>query len=344
MPKNFILGKISVLCKYSKFSHAKIKLKHMTQTSDTSCLINGIKPSTLYLPKLPEFSQKTLFDYLIFKFPHILKTTWQQRFLTGKITDTHGLPLNLTTPYQHGHTIHYYRELPPDSEPIIPFCEQILHLDEHLIVVDKPHFLPVIPTGRYLNETLLTRLRLRPELAHLNVAHITPIHRLDKDTAGVMLFSHNLASRSQYSQLFATKQIQKTYHAIAPTLDLKSENFYPFEIRSRLVRGEDFFTTQTVIGAVNAITQINKLNDFEKEGKKLSLYQLNPITGKKHQLRVHMNSLGIPLVNDRLYPTIQPFSEIADFSQPLQLLAKRIEFSDPITGEWRVFESERELG
>lgn len=302
-----------------------------------SNLLNGIKPSALYLPKLPAFSQKTLLDYLIVKFPNIASDLWRQRFVEQKIIDSEGRPLELTTPYQHGQTIFYYRELA--SEPTIPFKETILYLDEHLIVVDKPHFLPVIPTGKYVTQTLLTRLRLRPELAHLNVENITPIHRLDKDTAGVMLFSHNLASRSQYQRLFQDKAIAKTYHAIAPTLE---NTDFPLEIRSRLIRGEQFFTTQTVTGEVNAITQINKLKDFEKNGKKLSLYELNPITGKKHQLRVHLNSLGIPIENDPLYPVIREIGD-HDFSQPLQLLAKRIEFIDPITGEKKAFESERRL-
>lgn len=300
-------------------------------------LLNGIKPSALYLPKLPDFSQKTLLDYLIVKFPNIAPDLWRQRFIKQKIINSNGQPLAINTPYQCGQTIFYYREL--ESEPTIPFKETILYLDEHLIVVDKPHFLPVIPTGKYVTQTLLTRLRLRPELAHLNVENITPIHRLDKDTAGVMLFSHNPASRSQYQRLFQDKAITKTYHAIAPTLENRD---FPLEIRSRLIRGEQFFTTQTVAGEVNAITQINKLQDFEQDGRKLSLYELKPITGKKHQLRVHLASLGIAIENDPLYPMVREMGE-EDFSQPLQLLAKRIEFIDPITGEKREFASKRRL-
>lgn len=302
-------------------------------------MLNGIKPSSLYLPKLTEFAQKTLFDYLIFKFPNIVSDIWRQRFIEQKISDSTGQILTLSTPYQHGQTIFYYRELPPDSEAIIPFAETILHIDAHLIVVDKPHFLPVIPTGRYVKETLLTRLRIRPELAHLDIANITPIHRLDKDTAGVMLFSHNPTSRSQYQRLFQDKAIQKTYYAVAPMLQ---NSTFPFEIRSRLVRGEPFFTTQTVAGEVNAITQIDILKNFEKNGEKFSLYELNPITGKKHQLRVHLNGLGIPIVNDPLYPVVKEIPK-PDFGQPLQLLAKKIEFIDPLTGKQRAFHSERQL-
>lgn len=301
-------------------------------------LINGITPSSLYLPKNPDFTHKTIFEYLLVKFPHIAGDIWRQRFDMGKVTDAVGTPLFVHTPYQHGITILYYRELPPQHEPIVPFRETILYIDEHLIVVDKPHFLPVIPTGKYVSQTLLTRLRLRPELAHLATEHITPIHRLDKDTAGVMLFSHNPTTRSQYQRLFQDKKIHKIYHAIAPTLP----QAFPIEIRSRLVRGDTFFTTQTVAGAINAITHIAKLHDFVKDGQSFSLYELTPITGKKHQLRVHMNSLGMPIVNDRLYPKVLAQGD-TDFSHPLQLLAKKIVFIDPLTAEKRVFTSERSL-
>ena len=202
-------------------------------------------------------------------------------------------------------------------------------------MVDKPHFLPVIPSGRFLRETLLTRLRLRADLQHLNVADITPVHRLDKDTAGVMLLSHNPASRAAYQQMFAEKTVQKTYHALAPTrLDLP----YPLTVQSRLVRGESFFLTQEVDGTPNAHTEIRLL---ETRGD-VSLYELKPLTGKKHQLRVHMMKLGMPLLNDALYPDVLP-AGTENYAKPLKLLAKSIGFIDPISGEERVFESRQTL-
>ena len=229
----------------------------------------------------------------------------------------------------------YYRETSSDNEPIIPFEEKILHIDDHLIVVDKPHFLPVIPSGRFLRETLLTRLRLRPELQHLNVADITPAHRLDKDTAGVMLLSHNPATRRDYQTMFQEKSVRKTYHAVAPT---RTDLVYPLDVVSRMVRGERFFTTQETEGEPNAHTTVELL---ENRGE-FSLYRLTPHTGKKHQLRVHMMRLGMPLLNDALYPTPLAAGD-EDYEKPLKLLAKRIEFTDPISGEERMFESGFEL-
>ena len=230
--------------------------------------------------------------------------------------------------------MYYYRETSRDSEPRIPFDEKILHVDEHLIVVDKPHFLPVTPSGRFLHETLLTRLRLRPELQHLNVGDITPVHRLDKDTAGVMLLSHNPAVRRHYQAMFQDKAVRKTYEALAPT---RTDLRYPHRISSRLVRSERFFLTQETDGEPNAHTVIEL---FENRGD-TSLYRLYPQTGKKHQLRVHMTSLGIPILNDMYYPV--PSDAEEDYGKPLKLLAKSIEFQDPVSGMTRRFESMQTL-
>ena len=207
--------------------------------------------------------------------------------------------------------------------------------DNDLIVVDKPHFLPVTPSGRFLHETLLTRLRLHPDLQHLNTADITPLHRLDKDTAGVILFSHNLATRAAYHALFPSHAIQKTYHALAATrLDLA----YPLTVRTRLVPSEPFFLMREAAGEANAETRVCLL---EQRGE-VSLYELQPITGKKHQLRVQMMGLGMPLLNDALYPVVQPENG-DDYSKPLKLLAKRLAFIDPLTGAARAFESGQDL-
>lgn len=298
-------------------------------------ILDGIKPSYLVLPHDKQFYGQSLLDFLCARFPFVAKPTWQARLNSGMVVNQQGEPLNEHTLFQAGSTIFYYREISQDHEPRIPFDEHILFVDEHLIVVDKPHFLPVIPSGRFLRETLLTRLRLHPELQHLAASHITPIHRLDKDTAGVMLFSHNPQTRSAYQQMFQNKTIQKIYHALAPTrLDLT----YPLTITSRLVTGNPFFLTQTVDGEPNAQTEIRLL---ENRGT-ISLYELKPITGKKHQLRIHMMTQGMPLLNDMLYPIVQPMGT-EDYEKPLQLLAKHIEFQDPISGIIRTFSSQQQL-
>lgn len=296
---------------------------------------NGIKPSYLVLPHNPQYAGQTLLFFLCQHFPFVSQQAWQARLNSGMVVNQHGTPLNEHSPFQAGATIFYYREISRDEETPIPFHEHILHLDEHLLVVDKPHFLPVTPSGRFLRETLLTRLRLHPKLQHLNLAALTPIHRLDKDTAGVMLFSHNPQSRALYQHMFERKTIHKTYHALAPT---RLDWDYPLEIQSRLVRGDDFFLTKEENGEPNAHTIVHLL---ENRGAN-SLYQLQAITGKKHQLRVHMMKMGMPILNDMLYPQVLPVGS-EDYSKPLKLLAKQITFSDPISHQTRVFISQQNL-
>ena len=293
----------------------------------------GIKPSKLYLPHDKSFVGGRLIDYLAAHFSHISLASWQRRFDSGLISLERGEPLKQDSPYLAGQTILYYRQV--ENEPIIPFEPNILHLDEHLLVVDKPHFLPVTPSGRYVSQTLLAKLRNHPDLQQLAVNDISPLHRLDKDTAGVMLLSVNPSSRACYHALFADRHIHKTYHAIAPT---RSDLSYPFHIHSRLERGEPFFLTKTAQGEPNAHTMIELI---ENNGA-FSLYRLTPVTGKKHQLRVHMASLGMPLLNDNFYPTVKTQGS-SDFTKPLQLLAKSIAFIDPITQQARRFDSQLRL-
>ena len=293
----------------------------------------GIKHSKLYLPHDKSYMGGRLIDYLAAHFSHISLASWQRRFDSGLISLERGEPLKQDSPYLAGQTILYYRQV--ENEPIIPFEPNILHLDEHLLVVDKPHFLPVTPSGRYVSQTLLAKLRNHPDLQQLAVNDISPLHRLDKDTAGVMLLSVNPSSRAYYHALFADRHIHKTYHAIAPT---RSDLCYPFHIHSRLERGEPFFLTKTAQGEPNAHTTIELI---ENNGA-FSLYRLTPVTGKKHQLRVHMASLGMPLLNDNFYPTVKTQGS-SDFTKPLQLLAKSIAFIDPITQQARRFDSQLRL-
>lgn len=246
----------------------------------------------------------------------------------GEVTDADGVPLQPDSPYRRGACIFYYREL--EGETPIPFEAQVLYRDEHLLVVDKPHFLPVIPTGRFLHETLLVRLKKNTGLAHL-----TPIHRLDRETAGVIVFSHNPATRGAYQSLFQKRAVEKIYEALAPTV---SHITFPMVYRSRMVDGQPFFRMEEAAGEPNSETRIEVL---EKRGD-VTLYRLRPVTGKKHQLRVHLAALGIPIINDAFYPVALPCKG-DDVSHPLKLLARAISFADPLTGQQRHFESSREI-
>lgn len=288
-------------------------------------IIDGVAPCCRWLPAGP---WKTVLDFLIERYPGVETATWQSRMVKGEVVDETGLRLNSENPYRAGACVFYYRNL--ESEIIIPFAETILYQDEHILVVDKPHFLPVVPSGRFLHETLLVRLKKKGEPAPL-----VPIHRIDRETAGVVLFSRNAATRGQYATLFQDRKVKKVYEGLAPTLPRLN---FPVTRRSRIVAGEPFFRMKEVEGKPNSETTI----DVVKEMNGVTLYQMIPVTGRKHQIRLHMSALGIPIVNDKLYPEMS-LVEDDDFSSPLQLLAKSVSFQDPLTGQERCFESNRKL-
>lgn len=266
--------------------------------------------------------------FLCTQFPAVSETTWCSRFARGLVLDATGKPLAPDSACSSGERIYYYREL--EQEAAIPFAETVVYQDEHILVADKPHFLPVIPSGKFVQQTLLVRLK-----KSTGVASLSPVHRIDKDTAGLVLFSVNAATRDAYQSLFRKRAVTKSYHAIAPILH---HSEWPLIYRSRLVEDEQFFRTQEVAGEANSETRITLLEESGGRGR----YLLQPVTGRKHQLRVQLASLGIPIENDPLYPTVQD-TEDNDFSKPLQLLAKSLSFTDPLSGETRFFESRREL-
>lgn len=267
-------------------------------------------------------------DFLLARFPHIGAADWQQRLAQGLVLGDAGQPLQANTPAMDGGWLYYYRAV--ESEAPIPFEHQVLYRDAHLLVVDKPHFLPVIPSGKYLQETLLMRLKNT-----LGVPDIVPLHRIDRDTAGLVLLSLQASSRNAYYALFRERQVEKTYEAIAackPTLTL------PLRRESRLGPGAHFMQQAEVPGPVNAITDI----DVVEVCGPWARYRLRPLSGQRHQLRVHMMALGLPILNDGIYPQLTPEGS-SDPAKPLQLLAKRLAFKDPVSGRSLVFESGRRL-
>ncbi|MHA6193904.1 pseudouridine synthase [Pseudomonas wadenswilerensis] len=276
---------------------------------------------------LPPGNWATVLDCLCEHFQAIGREVWLDRFARGRVLDAQGQALALDHPYRQGLRIHYFREVP--NEKPIPVLEDILHIDEHLVVADKPHFLPVTPTGEYVEQTLLRRL-----IRRLDNPHLVPLHRIDRHTAGLVLFSANPQSRSAYQQLFPTRRIDKHYQAIAPALPGLQ---FPLVHKSRMANGEPFFRMREVAGESNSETVADVL---ERNGE-LWRYGLSPVTGKTHQLRVHMAALGAPICNDPFYPDVVQGED--DFAKPLKLLAKSLRFSDPLSGEERYFESCLEL-
>lgn len=285
----------------------------------------GVSPSYIWLP---DGHWSTVLSFLLDRFPDVGEATWLERMRKEEVRDGAGARLVPDSPFRRGACVFYYREL--HQETPIPFAEKILHLDEHILVADKPHFLPVIPSGRFLHETLLVRLKRSTGLDHL-----TPIHRIDRETAGIVVFSRDPASRGRFQSLFQRREVDKVYEALAP-YDGNLE--FPLMYRSRMVDGTPFFRMTESDGEPNSETLIDIL---ERRGE-VALYRLRPFTGKKHQLRVHLAALGIPILNDGFYPHAQP-CKADDMSSPLKLLARSISFRDPITGQERYFESERSL-
>ncbi|MDQ3323511.1 MAG: pseudouridine synthase [Acidobacteriota bacterium] len=287
--------------------------------------VEGINPSYKWLPA---GSWETVFDFLRQQFPNVEKAVWLARMAKGEVADENGTRINAKSPYRPGACIFYYREL--QSERKIPFAESIIYRDEHILAADKPHFLPVIPSGRFLRETLLVRLRAKESLEH-----IVPLHRLDRETAGIVLFSVNPLTRGNYAALFNDRKVQKVYEAIAGS---RSDLDFPTTRRSRMTAGEPFFRMKEIDGEPNSETRI----DIIEKRNGVNLYRLNAVTGKKHQIRVHLAALGIPVLNDKFYPEASAAGE-DDFANPLKLLAKSISFQDPLTGRARHFQSVRKL-
>ena len=286
------------------------------------------KPSIVTLPGLP-LPYPTLIEFLTTRFPHVPEAVWRNRLTSGKVTDRDGNPITPNTPYQPHMQLRYYREI--SHEPVIPFQETLLYQDDHLIVACKPHFLPVTPGGPYVNQCLLYRL-----IRHTGIQTLTPIHRLDKDTAGVILFSANPQTRGAYQTLFDTGQVRKTYEAVA--LDPTHPETPQITVRGRIESGSPFFRMQETDGPINAETDFHLTDTFERQAR----FSVTPVTGKKHQIRLHMCRIAQGIVNDRFYPILQPETPL-DLEKPLKLISRRISFIDPLSKKPREFTSPRPL-
>ena len=288
---------------------------------------NGVGPSRVSLPTGP---WPTVLDFLLERMPEISRDEWLHRFKHGLVLNEVAAPVPATQAYTPHTKLYYYRHIA--NEPVLPAKASIVFEDDHLIVADKPHFMPVTPAGRYVQQSLLVQLK------HLTGNDdLVPLHRIDRETAGLVMFGKRLTDRDAYHALFRDKAMHKVYEAVAaynPTLEL------PRVHTSRLQPDELFFRTQEVAGESNSETRISLL---KAEGTR-ALYQLEPVSGKRHQLRVHMMSLGLPLEGDQFYPTVLRGPDAnEDFSNPLQLLAKSVRFTDPVTGQAREFHSAMRL-
>ena len=286
---------------------------------------DGVGPSCVALPDGP---WTTIAEFLVRHFDAVAPAVWAARIAAGDVVDEHGVAITPARAHQPRLRVYYYRSLPP--EPRIAADEGILFQDAQIVVADKPHFLPVTPSGTHLQETLLVRLKRR-----LGIDTLAPVHRIDRETAGLVLFSIEPATRGPYHQLFAQRHVHKEYECVAPW---RPELALPLTHESRLADDTHFMRMREVPGTANAQTYIELL---ERRGA-FALYRLSPLTGRRHQLRVHCAALGIPILGDLIYPTLFPVGH-DDPALPLQLLARSLAFTDPITGQARSFASRLRL-
>ena len=283
---------------------------------------DGVPASRLQLPPGP---WATVLEALCALFPRIDAATWRDRFARGRVLDADGRALDVEAAFRAGAEVLYFREVA--DEPVVPFAETVVHADAHLVVACKPHFLPVAPTGAWVRETLLGRLVRR-----FGNPALVPLHRIDRETAGLVMFSADPGSRARYQALFRERRIRKEYVALAPPLPGLD---FPHVHRSRLERGEPFFRMREVPGEANSETLVDVIG----RGVEAWRYRLEPVTGRKHQLRVHMAALGAPILGDRFYPELRGQGP-DDHARPLRLFASALAFDDPLTGAPRRFAAE----
>lgn len=291
---------------------------------------DGVGATRLHVPLTGPWP--TVSAYMVERFFHLDPEKLLHRFDKGDIVARDGLPVSRDAALGSEEFVWYYREPPP--EQAIPFTEEILHQDEHLVVVDKPHFLPTTPGGKFLQNSALVRLRNR-----LGNPDLAPIHRLDRATAGLLMFSTRPATRGAYQLLFENRQVQKVYEAISARPDEWDATRFPLVHRNHITKLRGQLRVQVDDGREpNAETLVELLNADERVVHTL----LRPHSGKMHQLRVHLAAIGLGILNDRFYPEL--LEDLPDdYERPLQLLARELRFVDPLSGEDRVFTTRRVL-
>ena len=291
---------------------------------------DGVGATRLHVPLTGEWP--TVADYMIDRFFHLDPDRLRARFDRGEIVAADGSAVALDAPIGSVEFIWYYRE--PPAEQRIPFEIDVLHQDDHLLVVDKPHFLPTTPGGRYLQNSALVRLRNlldNPELA--------PMHRLDRATAGLLMFSTRPATRGAYQLLFENRQVRKVYEAVSARPQNWDPSALPLVYRNHIEKLRAQVRVQVdTEREPNAETRVELISADDRVVHTL----LRPHSGKMHQLRVHLAALGLGILNDPFYPVLHP-EHPDDFDHPLQLLARELRFTDPLSGDERVFRTRRSL-
>ncbi|MDN5807609.1 MAG: pseudouridine synthase [Brevibacterium sp.] len=278
----------------------------------------------------------TIGQWLEDEFPEATPEARRSLLTTGDMRNGAGVPVAWDDAVEPGGFYFFHRPVPPEER--IPFEISVVFEDDELLVIDKPHFLASTPNGRFVRECVVTRAR-----TDFNQPELVAIHRLDRVTAGLLILSKRPETRGRYQSLFQDRLVDKTYRALAPMPPAGME--LPVVEESRLYKPRGGRQVLEVEGEPNAFSHISLLRERElgSGSEPVGEYELRPLTGKTHQLRVHMNSLGLPILGDPVYP-VDLSPDPYDFSSPLQLLAASIEFDDPLTEVPRRFESTLNLG
>ncbi|MEV6553781.1 pseudouridine synthase [Streptomyces sp. NPDC051597] len=286
---------------------------------------DGIDPVRVRLPADPEGAWETVREHLVERFRGAIGAGRVEEMVRGGRFLTADGPVDEALAYRAGMYVWFHRDFAPEVP--VPFGIGIVHRDERIVVVDKPHFLATTPRGRHVTETAVARLR-----RELALPALQPAHRLDRLTAGLALFVVRPEDRGAYQNLFAERRVRKEYEAVAP---YDPRVALPVTVRSRIVKERGVIAAREEAGEPNAESRIELTGHRGALGR----YRLLPATGRTHQLRVHMNALGLPILNDPVYPVVAEEPDPDDFGRPLQLLAKVLEFTDPADGRERRFTS-----
>ncbi|NLE97874.1 MAG: pseudouridylate synthase [Propionibacterium sp.] len=270
----------------------------------------------------------TMRDFLLEKLGPAGSEAVDRMLERGDFVDAEGRPWTGREIYRPHTFVWFHREL-RDEAPV-PGELTVIHRDERIVVFDKPHFLSTIPRGRHVVESAVVRGRRQLDLPELSAAH-----RLDRGTAGVLLMTTEQRWRAAYHSIFREPTTTKVYEAMAP-VDPGLE--FPRRVSSHLVKEVGVLQAERLDREPNAHTDIELVEEHDGWGR----YEVRPITGKTHQIRMHFLELGIPLLNDPLYPEVVR-TPIDDFSSPLGLVAVELGFVDPVDGSERRFLAPRRL-
>lgn len=293
---------------------------------------NGLNSAWVGTPR--EHRWATMRDFLVWKIPRLSPERIDEMFAERRFVDEKGVPVPIDAPFQHHRFIFFHRDLPDEVAP--PGELRVLHRDERLVVLDKPHFTASIPRGRHVIYSAVVQARNM-----LDLPELAPAHRLDRLTAGVLMCTTRQEYRRDYQLLFDKRLPRKRYEAVGR---FREDLDFPLNLSSHMLKRRGSIIAEEVPGAEpNAHTLVELIDhrDHPQHGP-VARYRVSPRTGKTHQIRLHMNSLGIPIVHDPFYPEVLD-QELDDFTRPLQLLARELRFTDPLDGNERVFTSKRTL-